>query len=46
MRKEYELFKKEQENSPISIIKNELKDKLLEIKELKKEIVKANEIKD
>lgn len=38
MKKEYEKYKKEQENSPISLVKNELKDKSLEIKELKKEL--------
>ncbi|EAS04121.2 centrosomal protein, putative (macronuclear) [Tetrahymena thermophila SB210] len=46
MKKEYEKYKKEQENSPISLVKNELKDKMLEIKELKKELQKANEIKE
>ena len=46
MKKEFEKFKREQENSPINIVKNELKDKLLEIKELKKELSKSNEIRD
>lgn len=43
MKKEFEKFKREQENSPINIVKNELKDKLLEIKELKKELSKSND---
>lgn len=46
MKKEYDRFKKDQENSPISLVKTELKDKLLEIKELKKEQQKSNEIRD
>ena len=43
---EYREYKKEQEKSPIQLIKNELRQKILEIEELKKQYDKNEEVKN
>lgn len=43
---EYSSFRREQENSPVNLIKNELNVKNLEIQELLKKIEKTEEIKE
>ena len=43
---EIEELRKEDEKSPLNILKAELNAKILEIKELSREVEKANEVKD
>lgn len=43
---EFSLFKKEQESSPISLVKEELSKRLLEIHELQSQLSKNEEVKN
>lgn len=43
---EFEQYRKDQESSPISIVKDELNKKLMEIGELKSQLLKNDEIKE
>ncbi|KRX11199.1 hypothetical protein PPERSA_07724 [Pseudocohnilembus persalinus] len=46
LQQEFEQFKKEQNNSPITLVKNELSQKVSEIKELQKELQREHEVKE
>lgn len=46
IKEEFAAYRKEQEDSPVQLIKNDLSGKLLEIDELKKQLEKSEEIKN
>ena len=43
---EFECFRKEQEKSPVMLVRGELSEKILEIAELRGELVKTDEVKE